>query len=57
MPENSKMRESIAYHGSVVGQNIRLEQDGEDLIPEYDEQGRMFVIDPEDGERTYIVWS
>ena len=57
MPNNDEVRKSIAYHGSVPGKNIMLEKDGEDLVPEYDEDGRMFVIDPKDGERTYIIWS
>lgn len=57
MSKNDELRKSEAYHGSVPGQNIRLEQDGEDLIPDYDENGAMFVVDPKDGERTYIIWS
>jgi hypothetical protein len=56
MSDNDEVRKSIAYHGSVPGQYIMLEKDGEDLVPEYDDNG-MFVIDPKDGEKTYIVWS
>jgi hypothetical protein len=56
MPDNDEVRKSIAYHGSVPGKNIMLEKDGEDLIPEYDDNG-MFVIDPRDGEKTYIIWA
>lgn len=56
MSDNDEVRKSKAYHGSVLGQYIRLEEDGEDLTPEYDDNG-MFVVDPKDGEKTYIVWS
>jgi hypothetical protein len=57
MSDNDEVRKSIAYHGSVPGQYIMLEKDGEDLVPKYDTNGRMFVVDPKDGERTYIIWS
>lgn len=56
-PEDGELRSVPAYHGSVPGRLIRLDPDGEDLEPVSDTKGRIFVIDPKDGERTYIIWS
>jgi hypothetical protein len=56
-PHDDNIRKSEAYHGSTPGFVVRLESGGEDLVPKYDTNGRMFVVDPKDGERTYIIWS
>ena len=55
-PDGDELRESTAYYGSTPGFVLRLEPEGEDLIPKYDTNDRVFVVDPKDGKRTYIVW-
>ncbi len=56
-PTGDEFRTAGVYYGTNMDVEVRLETDGKDLIPQYDTQKRMFVIDPKDGKRTYLVWS